>query len=217
MGRGASISLGARRDGGINAWPGMLDLVTSTLMVFLLIGFLQTALDPEDLEALITRAEQNRFLAVFTREFAEELQAGTMSVERGLNLVQITFSDRILFASAEHHLEPEGRRLLERCALVLEKAQGTGFEQIQVEGHTDTMLLDREIYPRNNWELSAARALSVVSALAGRPALPQRLFSANGYSEHRPVASNRTVRGRARNRRIELRLFFSVTGGGPSE
>jgi chemotaxis protein MotB len=80
-----------------------------------------------------------------------------------------------------------------------------------VEGHTDNVPLDRSAYPSNNWELSTARALSVVEFLSKAEPSFAAVLSANGYSSNRPVADNVTQAGRDRNRRIEIRLFFSGT------
>lgn len=202
----------------LNYWPPLVDLLTSTLMIFILVSFLQTVLDPDDVEAILTRSEQSRFLEHFRGALEGEIAAGTVEVERHLNFLQITFSDRVLFESAGCVLQPRGERLLERCARVLAQTTDTGFEQIQVEGHTDSLPLRktarrREMCPsdpRDNWELSTARALSVVRYLSRETGLDPGLFSANGYGEHRAVASNGSEDGRARNRRIEIRLFFSV-------
>ena len=190
-------------------WPGMLDLVTSTLMVFVLVGFLQTTLNLKDIEVLLTRNKQDLFLDLFNQAFARELEDSTIAVQRHLDFLQITFSDRVLFKSSQYVLQPAGRRLLERCARILREASVSGYQQIQVEGHTDNRPLVRSIYPRDNWELSTARALSVVRHLTLQ-GLPPAVFSANGYANHRPVASNADSSGRGRNRRIEIRLFFSV-------
>jgi chemotaxis protein MotB len=190
-------------------WPALLDLITSTLMVFLLVTYLQMALTGEDLEAILARNQQERFLQLFRSEFAGEIGHGVVATERYLDFLQITFSDRVLFASGDHRLQPAGRALLSRCAALFARARDTGYGQIQVEGHTDDRPLHRAQYPMDNWELSTARALSVVEFLSGPGGVPPRSFSASGYGAHRPAASNRTDAGRARNRRIEIRLFFS--------
>lgn len=188
------------------AWPALVDLMTATLMVFLLVGFLQTILRADALEAALAKAAQEAFLDVFEEEFAAELERGTVAVERHLDYVQIVFSDRILFSSGDHRLQSTGRRILRRCARVFRSVEG--FEQIQVDGHTDSLPVRRSEYPSDNWELSSARAISVLQFLTDA-GLPVGVFSANGYADQRPVASNATAAGRARNRRIELRLFLS--------
>ena len=197
-------------EGTVSFWPGLIDLVTSALMVFLLLTFIQTVLNMDEIEALVTRNQQARFLRSFDEAFREELDDGVIAEERHLNYLQITFSDRILFDSGEYRLKPAGRQMLARCGRVLKEAEVSGYEQIQVEGHTDSWPVRHEEYPSDNWELSAARAISVVQFLVDEAGLDPKLFSANGYADERAVASNETEEGRARNRRIELRVFFVV-------
>lgn len=195
-------------------WPAMLDLITSTLMVFMLVTTLQMAFGLDELEAALTRNKQERFLQELRRELGKEIDRGGISVQRQLNFIQILFSDKVLFQSGDYRLQAAGRRLLGRCARVFAQAGGSGYEQIQVEGHTDNVPLDRLDYPSNNWELSTARALSVVEFLGDKNPSFASVLSANGYSHHRPVADNSTRAGRDRNRRIEIRLFFSGTQAG---
>ncbi|MFP3939008.1 MAG: flagellar motor protein MotB [Thermoanaerobaculia bacterium] len=198
-------------DGGtVSFWPGLIDLVTSALMVFLLLSFIQTVLNVDQIEAVVTQAQQARFLQEFEKAFRRELEAETVSVDRHVNYLQITFSDRVLFVSADHRLQARGREMLRRCARLFGQAGSSGYRQIQVEGHTDSLPLRRETYPRDNWELSTARALSVVRFLRAAGGVPEGTLSANGYADQRPVASNETAAGRAENRRIEIRLFFAL-------
>lgn len=203
------ISL-ADDEGTVSFWPGLIDVVTSALMVFLLVSFIQTVLNLDQLEALVTQAQQASFLRDFEAEFRDELGEGTIAVERHVNFLQITFSDRVLFASADHRLQPRGREMLRRCARLFGQAGESGYQQIQVEGHTDSLPLRRSTYPADNWELSTARALSVVRFLKASGHVPEGVLSANGYADQRPVASNDTATGRADNRRIEIRLFFAL-------
>jgi chemotaxis protein MotB len=74
--------------------------------------------------------------------------------------------------------------------------------QVQVEGNTDNRPINTEEFP-SNWELSAARAASVVHLMTRTGVSPSRM-SAVGYAEHRPVADNNTAKGRAANRRVTL-------------
>jgi chemotaxis protein MotB len=79
---------------------------------------------------------------------------------------------------------------------------------VLVGGHTDTVpIVGGRL--RTNWELSAARAFSVIEFFAGQGLAPER-FLARGYGEYRPVAPNDTEQGRRRNRRIEIRLVREV-------
>jgi flagellar motor protein MotB len=190
-------------------WPAMLDLITSTLMVFMLVTTLGTVFASDDMEAALMRTRQAKFLADFQQEFAPEIGRNEIRVERHLDFVQILFSDGVLFRLGDHHLEAAGQRLVARCARVFAQAGASGYEQIQVEGHTDSVPLDRPSYPSNNWELSTARALSVVEFLGREQPAFAAVLSANGYASNRPVATNLTQAGRDLNRRIEIRLFFS--------
>jgi len=198
-------------------WPGLIDLVTSALMVFLLVTFIQTVLNIDEIEALVTRNQQMRFLEAFEKTFREELRDGVISLERHPSFLQITFSDRILFDSGQHRLMRQGRVMLARCGQVLKEAEVSGYQQIQVEGHTDSWVVQKIEYPSDNWELSSARAISVVRFLSSESGLEPKLFSANGYADQRPVATNQTAAGRARNRRIELRIFFALDRSGGTE
>lgn len=200
--------------GSFHPWPGLLDLVTSALMVFLLVGFVQTVMDVQSLEMLLVRQQQIEFSKVFEAEFKSELDAETIRLDHDLSFLQITFSEGVLFDSGQHRLKLTGRKLLTRCAQVFAEIGGArGFEQVQVEGHTDDVPLRGSDYPHDNWELSTARALSVVKFLSTQGGLPPEVLSANGYSEYRPVASNHSGDGRSRNRRIEIRVFFTAEEG----
>lgn len=193
----------------IDVWPGMIDLITAALMVFLLVTFVQTVLDPDRLEALIARSQQARFLDHFEAEFADEIDRGVIRFERRLTYLQITFSDLLLFDSGDYRLKGLGRTILQRCARIFARAGSSGYEQIQVEGHTDSVPPREGAEMVDNWELSTERALSVVRYLVSPGELPASVFSANGYADQRPVASNDDDEGRAMNRRIEIRVLFT--------
>lgn len=193
-----------------NFWPVLIDMMASVLMVFLLITFLQTALNIEDLEAITTRNKQTEFIKMFQKEFSNEIREKNVAIQQKLNLLQITFGDNILFETGKYELRDVGKDILRRSARLFAEASSTGYKQIQVEGHTDDAPITRTYYPSDNWELSAARAISVVQFLISERVLDAQIFSANGYAYHKPIAANDTAEGRAKNRRIEIRLFFSL-------
>lgn len=201
----------------INIWPALIDMMTSILMVFVLINFIRTMVSTHDMRSSTIQTKQSEFLDILNQEFVREIREGSIKVERHLEFLQITFSNRLLFRTLEYELSEQGRGkgrdIIRRLGRVLERALKTGYEQIQVEGHTDNLRIQRAEYPRNNWELSSARAISVVQLLLESTRLRPDLFSANGYGQYRPVATNDTESGRARNRRIEIRIFFSTIQG----
>ena len=82
-------------------------------------------------------------------------------------------------------------------------------QQIRVEGHTDHLPIASATFP-SNWELSSARASSVVRLFIATGIAPARL-AAVGYADHKPVESNDTPEGRSRNRRVTLMILENLT------
>jgi chemotaxis protein MotB len=109
------------------------------------------------------------------------------------------------FNSGQAELLDNGHSTLTRIATVL---GGRGFE-IRVEGHTDNVPVHNSRF-KSNWELSTARATTVVSLLIERHGFNPLLVSAAGYSKYRPIENNQTVQGRAANRRIDLVVVGQV-------
>jgi len=118
--------------------------------------------------------------------------------ERGL-VIRI-LPDDMLFDTGEAALRPEARPVLADIARLLRGLDGTN--PVHVEGNTDSVPISNDRF-RNNWELSAARAVTVLTFLEESGFDPTRL-SAIGYGEQRPVATNATAAGRALNRRVEI-------------
>ncbi len=120
--------------------------------------------------------------------------------ERGL---VVSIQDTLLFESGSAVITPEARQILDKISTVLAAAPN----YIRVEGHTDNVPIHTPQFP-SNWELSVIRATNVVQILAADGILPDRL-SATGYGEYRPIASNDTAAGRAKNRRVDLVILRS--------
>jgi chemotaxis protein MotB len=119
--------------------------------------------------------------------------------QRGLAIRVLT--DSLLFASGSAALESQGQPLLTEIAALLNIDH---VHPIAVEGNTDNVPISGGAFP-SNWELSTARASSVVRFLIAKGVDSQRL-SAVGYAEQRPIATNSTPAGRALNRRVEIVL-----------
>lgn len=120
--------------------------------------------------------------------------------------LKVSFKGDILFPSGKHQLKKEGEKLLESALPVLKK--GTEKYDIFIAGHTDNVPIKPESRDKyaSNWELSTYRAISVVKYLTSKGMNP-RVLTAAGYGEYKPVASNDTDEGKARNRRVELFLM----------
>ena len=193
----------------INYWPAMIDMLTSLLMFFLLIYFVEHNFSSASAELSIARQKQAQFTHVLQREFSREIAAGQVAYSTNLNRLQIRFGEGVLFRPGEHELLPQGRRLLGRLAGVFHSLDERGaqlYEQVQIEGHTDDVPARRTYYPHDNWELSTARATSVLRYLTrgARQPLEEGRMSVNGYADNRPVSTQRSL-----NRRIEIRIYFS--------
>lgn len=191
----------------IDYWPSLVDILMTVLMVFVLQNLVQTALSVNSVESARIRQSQQLLQDALDREFSAEIRNGTVTLVRGVNLLQIRFSDRILFNPQEAALKAEGERILDRCASTLASIRSSAYDRIQVEGHTDRSEFTRAGYPRNNWELSSARALTVIDRFVRKGRINQDKLSAAAYASSRPVLVGTAYRPDL-SRRIELRIVF---------
>ncbi|MDX9714339.1 MAG: flagellar motor protein MotB [Dissulfurispiraceae bacterium] len=133
-----------------------------------------------------------------------ELLRGVISQTSGITVkeeprgIVITFSDAVLFSSGSAEVKKDILPLLQKLSEQFNGVTG----HFVVEGHTDNVPIASDKYP-SNWELSAARAGSVVAYLVSVGMNPEK-FSVAGYAEHRSLESNLTEEGRAKNRRVEI-------------
>jgi chemotaxis protein MotB len=143
--------------------------------------------------------ERNRIYEEVLGRFRSLIDAGRLSVSIVRGRMVINLPQDILFAPGSASLGRDGRETLSQIASVLSEFSDRTF---QVEGHTDDDPISTAQFP-SNWELSAARALSVVKLLVDRGVSPE-LVSGAGYGEFQPVATNETEDGQRLNRRIEI-------------
>lgn len=130
--------------------------------------------------------------------FADLIADSQFTVRGNEMWIEIELSSGLLFPSGDALPRNEAFGIVERLAKIL-----APFENpIKVEGFTDNVPIHSSIYP-TNWELSAARAASIVRLLADSGIDPVRL-AAVGYGEFQPVTANTSEAGRARNRRVVL-------------
>lgn len=133
----------------------------------------------------------------------KELEAGQIQVQQLRDGLSVNVAQEILFASGSAALDKSGSEVLQRVA---EQLKQTSY-QVVVTGHTDNKPIGPGLVSRypTNWELSGARAASVVRLFV-ESGLPATRLLAASMGETQPVAPNDTPEGRARNRRIEIRL-----------
>ena len=151
-----------------------------------------------------TEDEQFRKVKRDLDEYAEQNglkdKLETEITRRGLVIRLLT--DGVLFDSGQAKIKPRAVPLLQKIAGLL---QVDREHPINVEGHTDNVPIQSSQYP-TNWELSTARAASVVRLLIADNAPAERL-GAVGYAQLHPIASNSSAAGRSRNRRVEIVLL----------
>jgi chemotaxis protein MotB len=144
--------------------------------------------------------------AELTKSLEAEVAKGDIRIQQARDRLIINMVDRVLFDSGQAQVKPTGLKVLKQVSDTLKNVPD---KQIRIEGHTDNVPIGiklRERFP-TNWELSTARATSVVRLLIEEGGIDRGNLSAVGYANTRPVASNDTEDGRTANRRIEIVLY----------
>jgi chemotaxis protein MotB len=137
-----------------------------------------------------------------TQGLAKEVEKGQLKVRQYQNMLSVDLAEQIFFDSGSASLKTEGRDVLKKVGEALK-----GYENkiIRVVGHTDNVPVSKSTFA-SNWDLSVARATSVVRFLQEVGIPPERMIAA-GRGEYDPVVPNDTPEGRQKNRRIEIMLL----------
>ena len=156
-------------------------------------------------------AAENADLERFRSEFFGQLSA-LLQGREGVRVVgdRFVFSSEVLFTAGSADLALEGRAQIASVVQILDEVRAQipeGIDWIiRVDGHTDDVPLSGSGDFADNWELSQARALSVVRFMQDDLGFPPDRLAATGFGEYRPVAVGDSPEARAQNRRIELKL-----------
>lgn len=146
------------------------------------------------------QAEQrNELYRTLVARLRDAIGAGTLAVEVRKGKMLVKLGEAILFDPGQATLKPDGQRALRQVAQALKEIPDRDF---LVAGHTDNRPIKSSPFA-SNWDLSTARAVTVVRFLQGEGVDPRRLAAA-GYSEFDALADNDTPESRAVNRRIEV-------------
>jgi chemotaxis protein MotB len=180
------------------------------------IGVIPTTIQPIELPNLITVSEEERQLSEeilqekqrlddVSEKFQDVLHPYVESKLVGIKKhdfwVELEMNSELLFASGKAELSVKAQPVLVKVAEVVRDVPNV----INVEGYTDDVPISTGFYP-SNWDLSSARATSVVKELVKNNIPPTRL-SAVGYGEFHPIADNKDEEGRFKNRRVVLVLM----------
>lgn len=172
----------------------------------------QTELDAaraREAELRRRQQQQEARLSVFRNmleQFRSMISAGQLRVRVVRGRMVIELPAGILFDSGRAELKPEGQQVLTQVASVLRQINNRDF---LVAGHTDNQRIGRGGRYEDNWDLSAARATTVVRFLAQNQVAAEHLGAA-GYAEFQPARANDTDENRAQNRRVEIILMPNI-------
>lgn len=153
----------------------------------------------ESTEAKIEAADE---LAEEIKEFmVDEIDQNMVSVETDLARVVIRIHEKGSFPSGGADFNLEFMPIMEKITAVVNGSVGT----VTVAGHTDNIPIRSGLY-RSNWELSAARAVTIAQSLLADDSVDQNRLIIEGHADTVPIAENETPEGRAANRRVEIIL-----------
>lgn len=130
-----------------------------------------------------------------------------MELDYTSQYVQLTLNGALLFESGSAELSENAKPVLDQVGIILERYSES---TIEIEGHTDSVPINSKEFPSNN-ELSDARALSVFYYLMDVTNLDPAYVKHSGRGEYVPVADNATAEGRALNRRVEIKIYNSLS------
>jgi chemotaxis protein MotB len=151
-----------------------------------------------------SKQSQSQYDSVLA-ELKEEVQKGQLQVRRYKDMLTVDVAEQLFFDSGRATLKETGKEVLKKVADAVKSYED---KAIRVIGHTDNVPITGGLQKvfASNWELSAARATTVVRFLQDAGIAPERLL-ATGRAEYAPVAPNDTPEGRQKNRRIEITLI----------
>lgn len=170
-------------------------------------------LSDEQLEELLSGKNMTETLEMYdsiTEELDNTGQQNNFSVNVDANgrYVEILISGTLLFDPGEAELKSDAKLILSNLGNVLKIYEGN---LIEIIGHTDNVPLSSGNQYESNDILSSARAISAKDYLVNEKGLDVSMMKWSGKGEYEPIASNLTVDGRARNRRIEIRIYNSLS------
>ena len=150
-------------------------------------------------------------------QIEQQIEAGGLQnqveVDFNAEYVKLTLNGAILFDSAKANIREDAQPLIAKIGTILENYDSN---VIEIEGHPDNVPIHSSKYENNN-VLSMYRALSVADFIRDNTTLDPALIKSSGRGEYVPVADNTTEEGRARNRRVEIKVYNSYNSGGATE
>ena len=145
-------------------------------------------------------------LKVLNEELKKEIESGRIQISMEPRGLVVSFTQAALFPSGEDVISPDAMEGLEKVAQAINRLPNP----VRLEGHTDSVPIRTPRF-HSNWELSAARSITLMELLSSRFGVAQERLSIAGYADTAPIAPNNTQEGRARNRRVDI-VVLNETG-----
>ena len=169
--------------------------------------------DPEETDPMQEILEQKKEASqVMYDEIADMTDKNSLndymelSIDPNFQYVKISLSGSILFDSGKADIKSEALPIFSKVGDIL---KNYNKYQIEIEGHTDNVPMHSNKYSSNNW-LSSARAINAAVYLMDVKGLDPKTLSWTGRGEYEPIASNSKPEGRAKNRRIEIKIYNDI-------
>lgn len=175
------------------------DVVTILLILFVSIaaqGMKARAPEPEP----TSKAEPDHRATL--RQAERKLQQQGLDLRREPRGLVISLPQAILFASGEDRINPDALPIISKIAAVIIETDN----KVALVGHADTIPIHNQRF-KNNWDLSAARSLALLSLLTAEYGIPESRLSIQSYGSNHPRDTNDTETGRAANRRVEILIL----------
>ena len=164
-----------------------------------------TALEQQKTQLLAASQQNKSQYDALVRNLTVEVKKGELQVRQYKDMLTVDVAEQMFFDSGRANLKDSGKAVLKKVG---EALKGYEDKVIRIVGHTDNVPINKslqKVFP-SNWELSVARATTVVRYLQEVGIPPERMV-ASGRAEYQPIAENDSAEGRKKNRRIEITLI----------
>ena len=198
-----------KEESSINFWPSFADVSLITVLILILLIFIQLVANTEAFKLQKIRQKQAT-IEQLVKEAVGKRGLNDIAFSSLFEVQYITFSDRVLFKQGKADLQQSGIEILRAVGMVLKNNQHF-YESIQIAGHTDKVPIRTGQFSAN-WELSSARATAVVKYFDVELEMDPEMIpmSAVGLSKYRPVDPADTPVAYSKNRRIEMALYYNA-------
>lgn len=160
--------------------------------------------DQKEIEQLRKYQKENEQLSNIQKEMNQYIAQNSLEGQLQTSLTSegllLTIGEKALFDSGKADILPEARQIAQKISAILEQSFP---HEVSISGHTDNRPIHNAQF-QSNWDLSTARAVNFLNVILENKKLVPEKFRVIGYGEYRPIGDNRTEKGRALNRRVEV-------------